>query len=147
MSKHTIRGSFFVNGEKCFYPSQQELADGWRVVLPNYKRKKTENISQKPRKKNKEIYNEVTLAQLPPHLYPKFLERNAHSTNVTIYDGNFKFRVIETQYDDMIQELYKLVFVKNPSVNQKEKMRELVEVLEANHVSGWLIIRAKDKSL
>lgn len=155
MSKHTIRGKFFVNGNKCYYPSQKEIAEGWRIVLPkrNMVVKSTEeskdkegNVVQKHTKVNKELYAEVTLAQLPPHLYSHFFRIGDDVKETIIFDNFYKFRVIKTQHDDMIQELYKLVLVRYPTVNQMKKMSELVEVLEANNISGWLLIRAKEKS-
>lgn len=153
MSKHTIRGKFIVDGKKCYYPTQKELAEGWRVVLPNNNMviKSTEetkdsegNVVKKHTRENKEIYNEVNLAQLPPHLYPKFLRKNSGTDNIIVFDKIYKFRVNKTPHDDMIQELYKLVLVKYPTVSQMKKISELVEVLEANNVSGWLLIRAKE---
>tara|TARA_B110000977_G_C10988437_1_gene458914 strand:+ start:234 stop:698 length:465 start_codon:yes stop_codon:yes gene_type:complete len=151
MSKHTISGKFFINGKKHYYTSQQDLADGWRNVLPssNFVETSTEEFKditgktvKKKKFRNEEIYNEVTLAQLPPYLFSRV--KNCQTNDNIVMDNFFKFRIIRTLQDDLIQELYKLVIIKYPSSSDKTKMKELVEVLELNDISGWLIIRAKN---
>ena len=150
MSKHTISGKFFINGQKHYYTSQQELAEGWRKVLPssNFVEIGTEEskdsagkIVKKKKFRNEEIYNEVTLAQLPPHLIGKV--KSNQTTNNIVMDNFFKFRIVRTLQDDLIQELHKLVKIKCPTLSNKNQMNELVEVLELNDISGWLITRAK----
>ena len=155
MSKHTISGKYFTKGKKHHYTNQQDIAYGWRKVLPssNLVIKSTEEtknsegkVIKKHHYKNEIIYNEVTLAQLPPYLHRRLKNYNDPQNEDIVYDKFFKFRVIKTAYDDMIKELYKLVEIKYPNQEVKNKIKDLTEVLESNGISGWLIIRAKHKS-
>ena len=76
-------------------------------------------VVKKHKFKNDIIYNEVTLAQLPPYLH-KYVKNEDDPTNDNIvFDNFFKFRVMRTLHDDMIRELFKLLQVKYP--NQEER--------------------------
>jgi hypothetical protein len=155
MSKHTISGKFFIKDKKHYYTNQQDLASGWRIVLPssNFVIKSTEEIKnnegdvfKKHKYKNDIIYNEVTLAQLPSYLHRRLKNDYNPENEDIVYDKFFKFRVIKTAYDDMIKELYKLVEIKYPNQEIRNKIKDLTNILESNGISGWLIIRAKHKS-
>jgi hypothetical protein len=127
---HAIKGHYFdKNGMKQYYPSQQDLANGFRKNLPKTNYRKSPDGGYY----NKNIYNTLNWAQLPPHLPRKKYTR----------DRFFKFKVNETEHDDMIHELYRLVTNNMNRSSDIDRMSELVELLEANEIDGWLIIRAK----
>ena len=84
MPKHTIKGSFKINDKEEYYLSQQQLAEGWRKVLPRSNVVEIEKDG-KVTKEHKVHYNELNLAQFPPYLF-KYLE----SGKEFYYDGFYK---------------------------------------------------------
>lgn len=157
MSSYIIKGSYSVDNKKNYYLSQSDMADGWNIALPKRNMVETpESIKayQKAKKEdpeslesfkreyvNKIIYNEVTLAQFPPHLFSCLDEDEEY-----YFDNFFKFKVIKTKYDDTIMDLVKLCQIRYPSVEEKSKMVELAEFLESNDITGWVTIRGKKMS-
>ena len=144
MPKHAIRGHFNQNGKKMYYSSQQDLADGWRKVLPQrnmveveLKDQKEVDGNLKKKKENKIMYNEVNLTEFPPHLYKKL-----NSKKEIYYDNFFKFKLLKTEHDDAIMTLYKKLQKKFPNEKEKLEIKELGELLESNNLSGWITIRA-----
>ena len=136
MPKHTISGSFKINNKEEYYLSQQQLADGWRKILPRTNLVEVEKDG-KTIKERKIHYNEVTLAQFPPYLF-KYLE----SGKEFYYDSFFKFKVLKTEEDEKIMKLYNLLSKKYPSQEEKETIKTLGEFLESKNISGWMTIKA-----
>ncbi len=111
--------------------SQDELADGWRLVLPKRGRKSTVH------------HFSIYLSQLPPYLW-KFLQ-TSWTDNVeyydTINDGIYQYTVKMSKHDEDIRKLYKLVMNQCPD---KEKIAPLYDHLEKQRVKGWLMICASN---
>tara|TARA_B110000908_G_C10265933_1_gene463923 strand:- start:2176 stop:2622 length:447 start_codon:yes stop_codon:yes gene_type:complete len=147
MSAHAIRGHFKIKGKKHYYISQKELADGWRKILPKrnmvpiqeYNNENNENEKENKVKENKIIYNEVTLAQFPPYLY-KYLDESKD----IYFDNFFKFRLIKTDQDDLILDLYKKLCKKYPNEKEKNDIYALGQILEINNSSSWITIKASN---
>jgi hypothetical protein len=110
--------------------TQSEYAEGWQHVLPR-------------RTKKSNIYNwNVTLAQLPPHLWSRChtrVDEDGKRLYNTISDGIYRYNVSLTDYDDEMRELHQQVRRVNPDL---VRVRSLVNELQDN-VSGWLLLRAK----
>jgi len=136
MLKHTINGSFKINNKEEHYPTQQQLADGWRKILPRNNIVEIEN-NEKIVKEHMIHYNEVNLAQFPPYLF-KYLR----SEKDIYYDGFFKFRVIKTEYDETMMKLYHLLCKKYHNKKEQETIKILCEFLQSHNISGWMIIKA-----
>jgi hypothetical protein len=110
--------------------TQAEYADGWQHVLPR-------------RTKKSNIYNwNVTLAQLPPHLWSRChtnADEDGKLFNNTISDGIYRYNVSTTDYDNEMRCLYNQLGKLNPDLSQ---VQYLLNELQDN-VSGWLLLRAK----
>ena len=146
MPTHAIRGHFNKNDKRIYYTSQNDLAEGWRVVLPqrnmvevkSEKKENEENTETSKRKfENKVMYNEVNLAQFPPHLFNKLNPKKE-----IYYDNFFKFKLLKTEHDDAILTLYKKLKKNYPNEKEKNEIKELGELLENNNISGWITIKA-----
>ena len=109
--------------------TQSEYADGWQCVLP-----------QRTRKSDLHNWN-VSLAQLPPHLWSKcrtYYNDDGKECYRKINDNIYVYNVVKTDYDDMMHELHSHLHQANPN---KNAIRTLVNELKDN-VSGWLLTRA-----
>ena len=111
--------------------SQEELAEGWRLVLP--KAYKSSTIHH---------FN-VYLTQLPPHLWSRLRVR--HSLNDTNYyitcrDQVYHYTIKSSKYDEQILVLYTEVMRRNPNV---KLVSEIYNSLNKHSIRGWLMTRAK----
>ena len=109
--------------------TQSEYAEGWQAVLPR-------------RTKKSNVYNwNVTLSQLPPHLWSRchlHLDEDGKEYYNRINDGIYRYNVSTTDYDNEMRELYQQLQRTQPNLS---RVRELVEELKYN-VSGRLLTRA-----
>ena len=136
MPEHTISGSFKVNNKKEHYLTQQQLADGWRKVLPRSNIVEIEKDG-KTVKEHKIHYNEVNLVQFPPYLF-KYLK----SGKEIYYDSFYKFKILKTEHDDTIMKLYHLLLKKYPSTEELNTIKTLGEFLKSKDITGWMTIKA-----
>lgn len=142
--------------------TQKELADGWRLVIPQvqYKFRQFKDSQGKVQRKKTYFYDKfkINLAQLPYHLWQKqqgIYEEGVYSHSI-VRDGRYMYIVQPTQVDDEIRELRKYItchvhsniwniYDPNPYISPAnlERMRELVNTLQDNSINGWVLIRAK----
>jgi hypothetical protein len=113
------------------HPTQEELADGWRLVVPH-------------RSKNSTIHHfSVYLSQLHPYLWKAF--RTSWTDNTKHYnpidDGIYQYSVKMSKHDEYIQKLFNLVMNK---YSDRSQVAKLHDYLEKQRVKGWLMIRAKN---
>jgi hypothetical protein len=129
-------GEFFINqiidGDINFVKvsplSQEEIADGWKQVLP------------KARLTTKTHQFKIYLSQLPPHLWGKIKwNTDIIDTYPLISDRIYKYTVKKTKYDLYILQLYKHINQEYIDFNELQKQ---VEYLQSNHVKGWVIMKA-----
>jgi hypothetical protein len=124
-------GQFYVGSTLCNPISQEDLANGWRMVLP----KSSPYVKQ-------HIYN-VELSYLPEHLWHKVNRRNMRASEENypnIYDGIYTYWVKQTTYDNLMFELFEEMRQLHPN---EDTIRNLVSELEQHRVKGWLMIRAR----
>ncbi len=111
--------------------TQEELADGWNLVLPRETKDSTIH------------HFSVYLSQLPPHLW-SFLktvyDENGSEHYGTIRDNIYHYSIKSSKYDDLVLKLYKLVMQDFPC---KDAVGKLYSQLEQQRVKGWVMIRAK----
>lgn len=131
------------------YTRQSALADGWRLVLP--KRNMVKVVKGRGNDKvetfeNKILTNEVVISQLPPHLFRNLPEKVSDGVldGEVMFDKFYKFVIRATPHDSLMRELYNMLLVKYPSVEEKSKMKDIVDILESNEIDGWLVFRAKN---
>ena len=109
--------------------NQEEMADGWRLVLPR-------------KQSNSTVHHfSVYLSQLPEHLW-KYLSKSNNENDehyLPINDNIYQYSVKISKYDDEIQQLYNNIM--NP-YHDKNQIAQLYNHLEKQRVKGWLMIRA-----
>lgn len=130
--------------------SQNEMAEGWRLVIPKpeFKYKETVFNGQKYKKKIY-LYNnfKINLAQLPEHLECKLkpvYEEGLYSHSVA-RDNRYVYIVNKTPVDKEIQQLKSLLSKVHNTEEDTEAMYELLQVLQDNEIHGWPILRAKKR--
>jgi hypothetical protein len=127
--------------------SQNDLAGGWRLVVPRVKRiaktYKDETTGETVTKQGYNIYRvKVNMAQLPYHLW-----KRVHTTRngmVRVNDKSHHYIVNPTNVDSEIRELVTLLNEPYDSL-YREQVINLVNVLSDNKVYGWPIIAANKK--
>ena len=129
-------GEFFINqmidGDinivKVSPLSQEEIAAGWKQVLP------------KAHPSTKTHQFKIYLSQLPPHLWGKIKwNTDIIETYPQISDRIYKYTVKKTKYDLHILQLYNHINQKYISFDELQKQ---VNYLQSNHIKGWVILKA-----
>lgn len=131
--------------------SQQELSNGWRLVLP---KKRMINVSfekdgdNKKIRKTNESFFKINLAQLPPHLFSKCKQvyRRNNFIQYTARDNCYVYIVQPTPVDEEIKKLIKyLELYENNSCNVTEEhlqdIKECVNLLNENEIRGWVLLK------
>jgi hypothetical protein len=127
---------FKENGEMKEYvvshPTQEELADGWNLVVP------------KVRKDSTQHHFSIYLSQLPSQ-YWRFLSMGVDNEGREYYkdikDGIYTYSIKMSKYDNEIKELYNHL----QKVNyDSRKLKKQYEKLLMNRVKGWVMIRARE---
>jgi hypothetical protein len=111
-------------------PTQNDLAEGWRQVVPR-------------KRKDSTIHHfSIYLSELPSYLWKNLqtIDNNNEYYKV-INDGIYQYSVKMSKHDGEIQKLYKLVM---SQVLDKNQIYLLYDYLEKQRVKGWLMIRAKN---
>jgi len=112
--------------------TQEELADGWNLVLPREMKKSTVH------------HFSVYLSQLPPHLWKYLRTERSEQDNSqhfsTIRDNIYHYSIKSSKYDDDVQKLYNLIVQNVPC---KEAISNVYTLLEQQRIKGWVMIRAK----
>lgn len=125
--------------------SQNELSEGWQLVIPPTRSKtfcinRNGHIYKKTKKYNH--YFKIDLSKLPDHLWDKLkpvYEEGIYSYS-TVKDNKYVYIVNPTVVDDDIRELANLCKAK---YFNKERAIELLHSLEDNNIYGWVVLRAK----
>jgi hypothetical protein len=110
--------------------SQNELAEGWQLVLP------TAN-----KIKSKSHFN-VYLAQLPYHLWHHLMQESCEYYRL-IKDNIYTYSVKVSETDSYLFRLYELLNTVDYRVHIKE-INNLYSDLYKENVRGWIMIKAKN---
>ena len=111
--------------------TQEEMADGWEIVLPNAMKSSTVH------------HFSVYLSQLPPYLWRRLKTKHNESSEeyyVTIRDNIYHYSIKSSKYDEQLIMLYNEMMKRNPNFIT---IAELHLYLERQKVKGWIMIRAK----
>jgi hypothetical protein len=113
--------------------SQEDIADGWTQKLPTkYKKQQLHHFN-------------ITLAELPPHLWSKpHIKNYLYSNNVdldenncfTIKDNIYSYSINKCQHYEKIYNLYNELHKPNKNINS---IKELYLYCIDNKINGWLI--------
>lgn len=111
--------------------TQEELAEGWRLVLPSDKNDATIH------------HFNIYLSQLPWHLWKSLkplYDEDGNMCYETIRDNIYHYTVKPSKYDDLVLQLYRLVMCNSPI---KQTIQKVYNELEQNRVKGWVMLKAK----
>lgn len=128
--------------------SMNDLADGWHQVVPKakyYMKTVSDEKGVTTKIKCSNIFRtKVNLAQLPPYLWhrmQRYYKDGELTQNHTVRNGLHYYMIEQTNVDDEIRELAKILEQPvNKSFN--ERVHDLLNVLKDNDVHGWLVIKA-----
>lgn len=112
------------------YITQNELAEGWRQVVPNSGEKKLIN------------HFSVTLAFLPEQFWRKLrkIRSGGDDSYKVIVDGITRYTIIETNQDDTMINLFNELSRKKPDVLLLTKY---INELDVSQHTSWLVLRAR----
>ena len=126
--------------------SQNELACGWKLVVPRVKRMIKTYKDEHENIVTKQGYNtyrsKVNMAQLPYFLWNKV--RVFKNGNIRVNDKSHQFLIIPTNVDQEIKELV-LLINKPYDILHRDEICNLLNILKDNNVYGWPVIIANDK--
>lgn len=131
--------------------TQQELADGWQLVVPRVRREQyvvtntTTNKTFTQYKKNYKLFR-INMAQLPEHLWCKMrpIYEEGILSHYIAKDGMYLYIVNTTPVDKEIRELYSYITSENLNSGDLDRINELRSILSDNNVKGWLTIRNRN---
>jgi hypothetical protein len=125
--------------------SQNDLADGWRLVVPLIKSMKKDIIDDKGNKVHQVISNlyrsKINLAQLPYHLWKKCTKLN--NGNIRVRDNSHHYNIEPTSVDESIIKLGTILH-SSYDINKTENVKKLLNILKENDVYGWVVISANE---
>ena len=115
------------------YPSEKELADGWRVQLPKYLLRKRKDEKNKLRRVNHLHLFKIHLGQLPYHLMLK--------KKYWVKDNIYTYEVSESEVDS---DIFNLATHLNGKCVRREVVQELYKkITDAGIKDGWVLLKAK----
>jgi hypothetical protein len=118
------------------YISQQDLADGFRQVIPNINISKNKELKDNKRKHLINHFS-VTLCFLPEYLWKRlYYEGEGYKT---IKDGLTLYSIVETNQDDIMKQLFNEMSKRFPD---NMVVEHLVNELDESQHSSWLVIRS-----
>jgi len=117
--------------------SQNEIADGWRLVVPRIKKRNTVDINSKFL--NNIYRSKVNLCQLPKHLWTK--RKTLRNGNIRATEASHHYYIEKTNVDDEII-LLEEILDKPYDICNSEKVSELLDIIKDNNINGWITIKA-----
>ena len=133
--------------------SQQELANGWRLVLPKKKminvNRKNENNEEISIRKTNESFFKINLSQLPSYLFSKLIDvyRGGEFLQYTAKDNCYVYIINLTPVDNEIRKLFR--YCQNYdngttlfSDSDKEEIRECLSAVNEHEIKGWVVMKA-----
>ena len=129
--------------------SQNELATGWRIVVPRIKKITKTYKDETDTVVTKQGYNiyrsKVNLAELPYYLWHKSrVLRNSNGNTARVIDKSHHYLLTSTNVDQEIRQLVSLLN-KPYAIKYREEIGDLLNVLKDNNVYGWPVIIASSK--
>jgi len=126
--------------------SQNELATGWRLVVPRVKRTSKEMYNEKDNIEVKVMNNiyraKINLLQLPRHLHRK--QQKLYNGNIKVVDNSHHFYIEPTPVDKEINELVSILD-KIYNVKYTERVNTLLKLFQDNDLHGWPVIVALER--
>lgn len=131
--------------------SQKLLSEGWElnVPKPNFKLKIFTDQFENKIKRKQYLYNyfKINLAQLPNKLWEK--QKSVYEEKIFSYsiakNKRYIYIVNPTPVDTEIKELRNIITQEySYSYSKKHRISELLQLLEDNNITGWVLIRGRE---
>lgn len=133
--------------------SQQEIANGWRLVLPKKRMiniiKKNENNEDVSVRKTNESFFKINLAQLPAHLFKNLtnIYRRGEFSQYIARENCYVYIINPTPVDKEIKKLFRFIQLHDMGVitfteDEKEEIRTCVSTLNEHEIKGWIVMKA-----
>lgn len=109
--------------------NQEELSEGWIQIIPSFA------------DKNLIITLNITLAFLPNKYWCKLNKQiiNYEETYLEIKHGLIRYKIIETNQDDIMIKLHEELYHTRPYV---KILKSCIDELDNSQYSSWLVLRA-----
>ena len=133
--------------------SQQEIANGWRLVLPKKKMinvtRKNESGEEVTIRKTNESFFKINLAQLPSHLFSKLknVYRGGQFSQYITKDNCYVYIVNPTPVDNEIRTLLKYCLLHDSGLStytdeEKENIRNSLSLVNESEIKGWVVTKS-----
>ena len=103
--------------------TQEEIADGWTLILPNVTKKSTIH------------HFNIYLSHLPPHLWRYITGEEKQE----ITDKIYKYSIKKSKHNKNVLLLYNLLHSRYLNI---QKIENIFKLLQNSSVKGWLMIKA-----
>ena len=127
--------------------SQEDIADGWKIILPSkYKKYKINNndTSEESSYNNQIHHFNISLSELPPHLWNKpIIKKYLYSDDLdenncfTIIDKIYVYSINKTEHYEKIYSLHNEF---NKYIKNNNYIIDLYNYCYENNIKGWLMI-------
>lgn len=122
-------------------PSTKAMVEGWQIVPKKYPPFEYKNGKKYFKYKNVQ----VSLTELPSHLFHKLRNMNNDHDNEYVYviDGIYKYKV---ELSDFNNEIIKLHFLSKKEILAQQDIdwiNDLLDILRENGFKGWLVEKFK----
>ena len=134
--------------------SQQELGNGWRLVVPKKRNRivtvKSDSGENIKIRKTNESFFKINLAQLPPYLFNnlKTIYKKDENVSYRARDRSYVYLVQSTPVDQEIRKLFNYCnkyenCVNNLNNEQITEIKECLQKLDDEEINGWVVSKSK----
>ena len=156
---YDVEIAYYNDGERStqthtVYPlTQQELSNGWRLVLPRKRiidvTRKNDNGEEINIRKTNESFFKINLSQLPPHLFGRLknVYKRGQLTQYTARDNCYVYIVNPTPVDHHIRTLFRYCQLHDEGLsnfeeNHLDEIRESLSSVNEQEIKGWVVMKS-----
>ena len=133
--------------------NQQELSNGWRLVLPRKRiidiTRKNDNGDEVNVRRTNESFFKINLSQLPPHLFGRLknVYRRGQLIQYTARDNCYVYIVNPTPVDKHIRTLFRYCQLHDEGLynfeeNNLDEIRESLSSVNQQEIKGWVVMKS-----
>ena len=132
--------------KKISYLKDEEISEGWRMVLPNFLMRKRNDSVKNDKRKYRRFWKfhkfNFHMGQIPYHLMNKVRKVYDNNEHKGYYVRNkiYEYQIYMTDVD---KEIIRLAKVLNSACPRKHIVKDLVnKINSANVKDGWVLLKA-----
>ena len=133
--------------------TQQELSNGWRLVVPRKRiidvTRKNENGEDVNVRRTNESFFKINLSQLPPHLFRRLKDvyRRGQLIQYTARDNRYVYIVNPTPVDNHIRTLFRYCQLREEGLfnfeeNHLNEIRDCLNSVNEQEIKGWVVMKS-----